>query len=660
MNRQFPRPLSIRGKMTLAALTPLIIILVLVSFAISYLINAWILGESQKRVQHDLDSARAVYSHELDRIRDVVRFTANMATNAESLQNRQLDRLIQEINAVRNRESLDFLMVTDTHGNDLNDSSGTTPPDFVLRAIRDGGFSGTVLLTPAQMMRIDSTLPRQASIPFINPDGSRSDGDETKGMFLVAATEIHNANGKPLGCLYGGVLLNNNLRLVDRIKQIVYGEERFEGIEVGSATLFLGDLRVATTIRLKNGERAMGTRVSPEVARSVLEKGQNWLARAKVVDEWYLTAYEPILNATGSPIGALYVGLLEKPFDALKTRTSLIQLGLLVLGVTLGYLLSREISRHLSRPILELDAMAQKVAHGERNIRLSKSTTDEIGDLTRTFNRMTASLEDREDQLNRLNQQLELKVHERTRQLEERNLELLRTKDELVRTEKLAAIGSLAAGVAHEINNPAAIIRGNVEILLMELSDDESGREEAEEIMKQTERIASITRHMLTFAREQAVHPKAVDLNDLLDDILSQVSHQVEIGEVDIIRDFTPNLWPLFADEEHLRQVFTNIILNALQALAGKGTLLLETHLDDKIIEVAITDTGPGIPERIRSEIFNPFFTTRPHGTGLGLSTAYGIVQALGGSIDVESPGEGGTLFRVRLPIHREKPERSF
>ena len=260
-------------------------------------------------------------------------------------------------------------------------------------------------------------------------------------------------------------------------------------------------------------------------------------------------------------------------------------------------------------------------------------------------------------QLDALNHSLEEKVAERTALLEAKNQELIRTQEELVRQEQLAAVGSLAAGVAHEINNPAAIIRGNGEVLRRRLAVGGAGAEEIGEILKQTERISRITQGLLVFAREQALQQKEVPLHPLLDDILAQAPHQTPIGRVEVVRRFREDLPALTGDREKLRQVFTNLVLNALQAMDGAGTLTVATRLRGDMVEVGVADTGPGIPPEVKAKIFNPFFTTKRSGTGLGLSVSYGIVQALGGSIEVESALGGGSVFTVRLPVGGNRGE---
>lgn len=648
------RALSIRGKLTLATLAPLLAVLLLVSFAASWLIDAWVVGEAQKQVRNDLSAAREILRHEQERVGDLVRLTAGSTGLVEALRRGDLARLAMELAAIRTRQGLDVLSLSDPRGRLLIRGSaepaaavGSPNPHspLALQALREGEFSGVVLLDEEALMREGGTLAERARV--VGADGN----EERRGMLLLGGAPVRAANGELLGGLYGGVLLNGNLPLVDRIRDIVYGTGGQEGVETGSATLFVGDLRVATTVRLSDGERAVGTRVSAEVARAVLREGQPWLARAQVLDRWYLTAYEPIYDPRRQIIGALYVGLLEAPFDRLKNLAHGSLFALLLIGGGLGYLFSRQIAEHLSRPVQRLAESAERVAAGERDIRLPVAGEDEIGHLTAAFNRMTAALRQRDEDLGNLTRDLEDQVAHRTAELEEKSLQLIKAQEELLRSEKLAAIGSLAAGVAHEINNPAAIMRGNVEILLMEIPPGADGREEAEEILRQTERVSLITGNLLAFAREQAIHPAPVSVVELIEEILAQVSHQAPLAGVRIERRLPADLPPVLGDGERLRQVFTNIVLNAVQAMDGHGELILEGKSEAGCVVIGVRDSGCGIPPELREKIFNPFFTTKKRGTGLGLSISYGIVKAHGGDIAVESAEGQGSRFLIRLPV---------
>lgn len=254
-----------------------------------------------------------------------------------------------------------------------------------------------------------------------------------------------------------------------------------------------------------------------------------------------------------------------------------------------------------------------------------------------------------------LNRDLEQKVVQRTRLLEEKNRQLVRTEAELAHAEKLAAIGSLAAGVAHEINNPAAIIRGNAEILQGLLERRSEGREETAEILDQIERISLITSNLLDFARKQDLCREPFDLDQMLKETLAQLRHQVPAPDVEISLLVEPELPACLGDADRLRQVFTNLLVNALQAMPTGGKLMVECRNGEQFLEVDIRDEGVGMSEAVRSQIFHPFFTTKKTGTGLGLPVSYGIIQAHEGLIDVESEPGKGSLFRVFLPMAQEE-----
>lgn len=633
------RWLPLRWKMTLAALTPLVVVLLIVAISAAWIIRAWVVDEAQQRVRNDLNAAREVYLNELGRIEDVLRLTANSTSVAPSIAS-----IREDLPEIRRREKLDLLNYVDIK-NDFSTFAVDAPParSYLADQARQGKvFSGTFLLDANDMDREDPALTNSARISLhpVPP----SNKIETRGLFLLSAAPVRNAVGDIVGCLYGGVLLNNNLQLVDHIRNVIFGEGN------GSATIFIDRIRAATTIRLDNDDRAIGTSISDEVANAVLGQGKTWLARAYVVDQWYLTAYEPILDYRGEAIGVLYVGLLEAPFMQLKQKATLLLLGLLTLGCSIGYLLAHYVARRIAQPILRLEDSAHRIAAGERDVQLPETDDDEVGRLASSFKHMMTALRENEEELNRLNRNLERKVFERTSELEEKSLKLMRTQQELLRAEKLAAIGELASGVAHEINNPAAIIRGNIELLLTQLEEGHPAREEAIEVLKQTERMSRITQNMLTFAREQSIELEQVSVNEIINEVLCQVEHQEPTQEITISTNLDTNVPSILADGDRLRQVFTNIIVNSLQALNGQGALKIFSRLEGDGVEVRFEDNGPGFSKEVKEKIFNPFFTTKSSGTGLGLSVSYGIIKALKGRISAHSePGQGAT-FTIFLP----------
>ncbi len=301
----------------------------------------------------------------------------------------------------------------------------------------------------------------------------------------------------------------------------------------------------------------------------------------------------------------------------------------------------------------------------EQNIEGAVVTFTDISDrkaAEKMLRRYYDRLADQEKVLAELNKDLEQKVVERTLLLEEKSHQLIAAREELAHAEKLAAIGSLAAGVAHEINNPTAIIRGNVEILQSCLPPQADSHEEIGEILRQVERISLITGNLLAFARKQNLASDKFALNHLLTEVLDRIGHQFSTAGVEIERDLAAALPPCQGDIERLRQVFINLIGNALQALQGQGRLKISSAFSAGEFQVRIEDTGPGIPPEIRGQIFHPFFTTKSGGTGLGLSVSYGIVDAHEGNIGVESEVGCGSCFTVSLPseaTHRRKEKES-
>lgn len=657
MRRRF----SIRAKLTLGSLLPLFVAFVFCGLTGLYLINTKIASQAQEKVRTDLNAAREVYQNELSHVNELVDLTAGNPFAAAAVETGDRRSLAALLSSLRSRKHLDILTVVDRNGrvlyrahNPAASGDVIAANGFVRSALRGTPISGTTTLTHDELAAERKELAKQAAINVVpTPRSRQGQADvERSGMMLAAAAPVLDASGRPVGALYGAILLNNNNTLVDRIKQIVYEGVQFNGKDVGTATIFLGDTRIATNVPAAGGARAIGTRLSAEVYNRVIQEGKKWVDRAFVVNDWYITAYEPIHDSRGEAVGALYVGMLEKPYAALKKKVNVI-FGIVILASSLlGIAVSGGIGAHLSRPIRDLEKLARRVAVGERDLRIEVKTADEMEDLADEFNEMTRALARHEEEINSLNRTLEQKVRERTAELEEKNLLLRQTQAELVRAEKLADLGIMAAGVAHEINTPLTIIRGNAEVLEMFITPDHPNREEIDIISRQTERMAKIVSNLLLFARQKKLHQGRVAIHALLNDIVSQIGFQATLADIRIVRNYSPDLDTISGDSDQLRQVFTNLILNAVQAMEGSGTLTLATRIlpDETGYSIEVADTGSGIGPDQREKIFTPFFTTKATGSGLGLSVSYGIIKDHGGDISVESSPETGTTFRVVLP----------
>lgn len=266
-------------------------------------------------------------------------------------------------------------------------------------------------------------------------------------------------------------------------------------------------------------------------------------------------------------------------------------------------------------------------------------------------------------QLESLNDELERRVRERTQRLEERSQELAaaneklrRAQEQIIRSEKLASIGQLAAGIAHEINNPVGVILGYAQLLQRRLPVDDACAEPLATIERESMRCKQIVRNLLDFARMGEPRLLEVDLHQTLEATCHFLEHRLSKANIQLVKNYTSDLPTVVADPQQMQQVFVNIMLNAQQAMSQGGHLKIRTWVKDGKVAVAFSDEGTGISPEHQARIFDPFFTTKEpgEGTGLGLSVSYGIVQRHGGDIDVESQMGKGTTLTIHLPVAQE------
>jgi signal transduction histidine kinase len=362
-------------------------------------------------------------------------------------------------------------------------------------------------------------------------------------------------------------------------------------------------------------------------------------------------------------------------------------------SVLLMVILTYSIARGITIPIKRLTQTAGVVAGGDFSQRVVVSGEDEIGELGKTFNHMARSLEDRDQALVDLNKRLEEKVHERTRELEESNRELQKayhdlkeTQVQLVQSEKMASLGQLVSGIAHEIKNPLNFIYGNTDFLkryigslkqliaLYEAKARLSGDDAkaVEELKRETNyqfmledldtlirnfeegagRIHAIIGDLKTFSRLERDEFRAVDIHEPINLALNLLQNEYR-DRIRIHKEFG-EVPPIECHPGKMSQVFLNLIANACQAIVAQGDIWIRSYTRDGKAIVEVEDNGVGIDKQVVGRIFEPFFTTKPagQGTGLGLSITYGIVQQHQGVIEVESQKGEGTLFRLQLPLN--------
>lgn len=254
------------------------------------------------------------------------------------------------------------------------------------------------------------------------------------------------------------------------------------------------------------------------------------------------------------------------------------------------------------------------------------------------------------DEVKNFSEELEQKVIERTKELKE-------AQEQLIQSEKLASIGQLAAGVAHELNNPISVMLGFAQAILRKMPEDDPLRKPLSTIEREGLRCKAIIQNLLDFARRNKPALQPVDVNQVLEAACVLIEHQMSLDNIVVTKGYAPDLPRVLADPNQLQQVFVNIIQNAYQAMPEGGTLRLVTRSLGDEVQIIFADTGIGIPPENIKRIFDPFFTTKEvgQGTGLGLSVSYGIVEQHGGTIEVESQVGEGTTFIIKLPVMQEE-----
>jgi len=238
-------------------------------------------------------------------------------------------------------------------------------------------------------------------------------------------------------------------------------------------------------------------------------------------------------------------------------------------------------------------------------------------------------------------------------QLKNSHEELERAQRQLIQTEKMASLGKMAAGVAHELNNPIGTIMMFSRILQEELGDNENWQNDIALVVQEADRAAKIIKDLLSFSKETKVKPGLVNINTVMKEALSLLTNQSIFHNVEVRTKLDPKLPSTFADPDLLKQVFLNIILNGVQAMDDKGTLTIQSRRLDKgkKIEIRVRDTGKGIPEEHLPRLFDPFFTTKEKGTGLGLALVYSLISKHQGTVTAESLLGQGATFIITLPV---------
>lgn len=614
-----------------------------------------IISLAQAKVGHDLDAAWMVYQEKLNDIRDLVRLNTMRESIQKALENQDLDILYRYLNKVRLDFDLDVLTITNKEGIVIlrtsqpqvrGDDQSHDP--LVYSALQGHLRAATQIIPRTELLKEDKNLAEKAYVKILPTPKSapQEEAAEEDGMVIKAASPLKNEQGDIIGVLYGGILLNRNYDLVDRIKEIVYKGEKYRGREIGTATIFQEDLRISTNVKNEQGKRAIGTRVSQEVNQAVLKQGQPWIHRAFVVNDWYIAAYRPIKNIHDEIIGILYVGMLEQPYIDLRNKVMLTFTIMAGFSVVILLILMYITTSTIVHPLRKMVTATKQIARGDLNHKVDISIQDEIGELAQSFNQMTENLKSANRKLVQWGKTLEKRVEERTKELKE-------TQDSLIQSEKLASLGKMAAGIAHEINNPLTAILINTHLMLEKTNEENPFHENLTLVADETSRCSNIVKGLLEFSRQNPPQKDFTDINALLEKTINLVKNQVSFQNINITQRLASNLPQIQVDPGQIKQVFLNLLVNAAESMPQKGDLFVKSEYvsSQKSIRITIQDTGHGIPENHLSKLFDPFYTTKSSGTGLGLAVSYGILKQHQADIHVESTAGKGSTFILDFPI---------
>lgn len=663
-----PNRRSIRVRLLLLALLPLGVVLPLMVAGLAIWGGDYFDRLLITKVRADLTVAHGYFERVAEGVGRSVEGLAGSARLARELHlpAARRDATVAALLAeVRGAQKLDFLHFFDVGHSRVE---GDNWPVIKL-ALAGQASTETELFSAAQLAAIRPDLAERAQTPLLVTANAKPDRRqvEDRGLVIHTAAPVHDAAGRVMGVLVGGVLLNKNLDFIDRLNEIVYPDGALPFGSVGTATLFLGDVRVATNVRLFEGGRAIGTRVSAAVNKAVLEDGATWLDRAFVVKDWYVSAYEPLRDSRQRRIGMLYVGFLEGPFALARQQAFAIVVGVFALAMGAAGIFAVLWARRVFKPIERMHATMHAIEQGDSNARVGVVLSqDELGVVAAHFDRLLDRLQAQAGSLKRWGQALDAEVAARTVELEQAVADLKAAQSQLVMSEKLAAIGQLTAGVAHEINNPVAVIQGNLDVLRDLLGTAaEPVAPEIRLIHEQVHRIRLIVAKLLQFARPQDYvgYLEPVSPAQLIQDSLVLVGHLLKKGNI-AVEQHVDSRRHVLCNRNELQQVLINLVVNAIQAMPDGGVLTLAAEDWDEAdmplgLRLVVTDSGPGISLEDRQRLFQPFFTAKKaDGTGLGLWVSQSLVERYGGRISVDSEPGRGTRFAVWLrsePLPQER-----
>ncbi len=619
-NRGKFRISGLQGKLIIPYVVLTMVIAAVGIFVITRLVTSTI---RERFVNQIYEAARVasdtVVRHEKDNLENlrVVAYTQGVA---DALAARDVARLDELLTPLALNYEIDAITLIDPEGTELL-TIGRAPESNQFVRTQGTSFAGNELV-------------RKILLGVVDEQGDKFvDILETEyGPALFTGAPVYNNAGE----IVGGVMVGANLNKMQAdiktqaLVDVIFFDQDWN--------------LIVTTLMEPNG--GFGELETASQSVNVYELPQTF--DLTMYDRDFQITYAE-LAARNEKIGWLGVVLPSNYVVSTEaTSRNLISL-VFALGTVAVILIGYFLSQSIARPILKLRSLSQAVAAGDLEQQSGLKRADEIGELAEAFDQMTLSLRDRTQEAARLYDE----AVQRNIELAEINERLRSTQQQLIQSEKLAAIGQLSAGIVHDIKNPLAVIKGVTELLLSEEDGSEEFRQELTLINDSATKANNIVSDLMKFARQSELEMGEYDMRDTIEAVLRLMAFPIRKAHVKVIQDLPDDPIMMSYDYQQIEQVLLNLVSNAIQAMSDGGTLRVNLSRSQGTAAISVQDTGMGIPPENINRIFDPFFTTKPEGegTGLGLSVSYGIVSKHNGHIQVESVVGEGTTFTILLPI---------
>ncbi|HSB72922.1 MAG TPA: cache domain-containing protein [Candidatus Methylomirabilis sp.] len=635
--------MKVQTKFNLAIISLFTVLAVGIAIVTVNFVNTKTIREAENRVRIYARTAWEIHESKIGRIRSASEILARdpviLKLLTEARNARSLAPVRDYLETVRRDQGMDILNIAAPDGTVIlrtrppYTTGDTLAADSMIKQVLTTGqsVSGDVIL---ELERLDlegvGLLERCMAV-----------AGESRGMLSGTAVPVRQGK-EVIGIIQAGSLLNGAVEKVDRIRDAVFADERYRGKPVGTATIFMADIRISTNVMDSSGRRAVGTRASPEVTDRVLRQGQSWTGKAYVVDTWYLSQYDPIRDPEGKVIGMLYVGELEQKYLDLRTRAVAQHLAIIVAGLFLALLVIYGMVRGILRPVQKLAEATQRLSSGDLNHRVEVEGRDEVGALSASFNRMAETL---------AGQRQEIEI--RQRELEDLSSEL-----KSINTNYLEMLGF----VAHELKNPLA----SAMMSLYTVKDGYLGavnpaqQKSLDSVAQSLDYFHDMVKNYLDLSRlekgELEVVKQEVPLHA---HVVRPVLEGLERGMRErrmVLQDRIPDDVFLKTDGNLLRIVYDNLLSNALKYGREGGSIVLDLSENHTQVVLSVRNDGAGIPPEQMSRLFEKFSRldtpecVTQKGSGLGLYICKEIVRRLGGEIWADSKAGEWVRFSFSVP----------